>query len=392
MSKTKWYTKSIYLLVAVALVLCLAIVAVPMAGTVEANSITWTEYADNPVFGGINRAYYPCVLGVDGTYHMWYTDQDGGNYQVGYTTSANGTNWSPPTMVTGLTGAPNHVVVVNIGTETLPHYRIWYANATVWPYDVDLLRTAESYNGINWVNDGPILQTSPLIRVDDSGDLAYKWLYGSYGPGAVLYNPEGYDSLNEPDPMGNKYVMYYDEYTRYGLTGVNEVTMLAISADGISWTRYGDAPVLNATGGSTAWDAQYAYGWTVLKVSDGYHMWYSGGIADSNDGIGYAYSVDGLTWIKEPNPVLHVNDVGAPAWRQQRTYTPNVIKEGNTYKMWFSGVGSHYSIGYATAAPHPVGGEAYPIDRTVVLVPWLALLPGITAGAVIVLKRHRVHS
>jgi len=36
MSKTKWYSKPIYLMVALALVLSLGIVAVPMAGTVEA--------------------------------------------------------------------------------------------------------------------------------------------------------------------------------------------------------------------------------------------------------------------------------------------------------------------------------------------------------------------
>ena len=37
-TKTKWYVKPIYLLAALALVLALGIVAVPMAGTMETSS------------------------------------------------------------------------------------------------------------------------------------------------------------------------------------------------------------------------------------------------------------------------------------------------------------------------------------------------------------------
>ncbi len=66
MSKTKWYAKPVYLLVALALVLSLGIIAVPMAGTVEANADTyrdtviwdpngrWGEFTDLPAaFNGL---------------------------------------------------------------------------------------------------------------------------------------------------------------------------------------------------------------------------------------------------------------------------------------------------------------------------------------------------
>ncbi|HDQ05800.1 MAG TPA: hypothetical protein ENN36_03645, partial [Candidatus Bathyarchaeota archaeon] len=307
---------------------------------------TWTECSENPVFAGVTRAYYPSVLRIGETYHMWYTD---GDYQTGYAISSDGIIWSSPTIVTGLTGKPGHAVVVNVGTETLPHYRIWYADSAIWPYNVDLLRTAESDDGINWVNDQPIGQINPLIRENNETVPSYNWLYGSYGPGAILYDPDGYETLNETDPLGNKYVMYYDQYTRYWLTGVNEVTMLAISADGVNWKRYGDEPVLVAAGGSTEWDAQYAYAWSVLKVEDGYCMWYSGGIKGSNDGIGYATSSDGLTWTKSgKNPLMHVDD--AVAWRDERTYCPAVIEDDGFYRMWFAGKDTatgNYTVGYA---------------------------------------------
>jgi hypothetical protein len=314
---------------------------------------TWTEYSENPVFAGVSRAYYPSVLCIGETYHMWYTD---GDYQTGYANSSDGIIWSSPTIVTGLTGKPGHAVVVNVGTEIVPHYRIWYADSEVWPYDVDLLRTAESDDGISWANDQPIGQINPLIRENNETEPAYEWLYGSYGPGAIMYDPDGYEDLNETDPLGNKYVMYYDQYTRHSLTGVNEVTMLAISVDGVNWKRYGDEPVLVAAGGSTAWDAQYAYAWSVLKLEEGYCMWYSGGIADYNDGIGYATSSDGLTWTKSgENPLMHVNDT--VAWRDDRTYCPAVIEADGFYKMWFAGKDTatgNYRVGYATiSAPLP---------------------------------------
>jgi hypothetical protein len=47
---------------------------------------------------------------------------------------------------------------------------------------------------------------------------------------------------------------------------------------------------------------------------------------------------------------MHNSD-GNP-WRTNRTYTPVVIKAGNTYKMWFTGKNStgNYAIGYATVS------------------------------------------
>jgi len=333
----------------------LLVFCVLLAGATERRVSPWDEPLTDPVLGGIDRAYYPCVVEIDDTFHMWYTDKSGGGYRIAHTTSSDGVNWAPPELVTGFAGQPHHVVVANVGTEASPHFRIWYAEATIWPYTPTLMRTAESADGLAWINDQTIGQANNLVRENDSSDPVYPWAYGSYGPGAVLYNPDGYASLNTLDPMGNRYVMYYDQYTRYWLTGVNEVTMLAISDDGVHWTRYGDAPVLQPAGGTTAWDAQYAYVRAVVLVDGTYHAWYSGGIADSNDGIGHAFSTDGIHWTKADQPVLHADDPAAPAWRASRSYAPAVIRYGDSFAMWLSGKdGGDYVIGYATAAgPYP---------------------------------------
>jgi len=314
----------------------------------------WEEPFSSPVFSGDQRAYYPTILEVAGVLHMWYTDKDASGYRIAHTTSVDGVNWTAPTMVTGCFGQPHHAVVANVGTDASPSYRIWYANSSQWPYQADLFRTAQSEDGITWTHDQLMGQADPLVRENDSDNPAYKWIYGSYGPGAVLYNPDGYSTVNSADPMGNKYVMYYDQYTRYWLTGVNEVTMMAVSADGINWTRYGDTPVLEP-GGTTVWDGQYAYMNAIIEIDGVYHAWYSGGISDSNDGIGYAYSTDGITWIKAEQPVLYADDPSAPSWRATRTYAMAVIQSAESYRMWLSGKdGSDYVIGYASAdGPYP---------------------------------------
>ncbi len=63
---------------------------------------------------------------------------------------------------------------------------------------------------------------------------------------------------------------------------------------------------------------------TVIKIKKRYHMWYSGGVDNMNDGIGYARSRDGLGWSKSPaNPIIHVDD--GVEWRTEGAYTPLVI-------------------------------------------------------------------
>jgi predicted GH43/DUF377 family glycosyl hydrolase len=350
-------------LLALALTLCASLPATP-AHAHGPDGYTWTEDAGNPIFSGTTRAYYPRVLKVDGTYHMWYTDLVSGLYRCGHTTSADGLTWASPTIVTLGAGQPSHVVVVNIGSDTSPYYRIWYGDVTTWPYDDSCFRTAESSDGLTWMNDQAIGQdpSARLVQVPGS-----EWVYGSYGPGAVLYNPSGYESLNTSDPMGNKYVMYYDQYTYPG-SATTEVTMLALSVDGINWSRWDNTPlppVINASGGSAAWDAQYVYVWSVIEDSGTYHAWYSGGIYGSQEGIGYASSSDGLNWTKDAQPIMHISDAGVPSWRSSRTYTPCVLQEGTAYKMWYTGVGSGaYSVGFATALPTPTVASVAPTHGT----------------------------
>jgi len=131
----------------------------------------------------------------------------------------------------------------------------------------------------------------------------------------------------------------------------------ATSSDGKSWTKYGANPVLTK-GEPGAWDDEGVGSCCVIKEGDtSYKMWYTG-TPDSSlneiPAIGYATSSNGITWVKDTanNPVLQKGSAGA--WDDAGVLSPCVIKEGGTYKMWYSGraddgvIGS-LQIGYATS-------------------------------------------
>jgi predicted GH43/DUF377 family glycosyl hydrolase len=163
------------------------------------------------------------------------------------------------------------------------------------------------------------------------------------------------DGDNVDDPTVVKVgTTYYMWYTGYPEDGSAPAIFLATSADGVNWVR-GNAgnPVLQGTAG--AFDADGVYGADVVHdptdVIAPYKMWYSGrqGVFG---GIGYASSLDGLTWTQyggsTPLPVL---DHGPPGSADSFSAAdPSVLKDGSTWKMWYTGDDSNKKrIAYATS-------------------------------------------
>jgi len=317
----------------------------------------------NPIFDPSAKVYYPSIFydangfvghGNTAYYKMWFGSESG----VGYAYSNDGKNWVEGTNpVSNLTNA-NHPLVeyyndgFSCNAETC-YYRMWYWD-TAQLYSMNSIRYAESSNGISWINDQPI--TGNIIA-------GTGWHRGSYGPIDVLFNPGA--SNSGTNLFDYSFVMYFD-----ATDGGFEEIGLGYSSDGIAWNLYGSDPVLaagNRAGGwgnTTVWDSSYTTIGSVIKEADGkWHMWYSGGQKSSNEGIGYATSTDGLSWIRyENNPIFHKSD--NVDWRNNRTYTPQVIYDPDefsghgdslTYKMWFSGRdASNYAIGYAYTQPTTV--------------------------------------
>ncbi|MEE8343593.1 MAG: hypothetical protein V3R51_07300 [Gammaproteobacteria bacterium] len=314
------------------------------------------------VYGaGAEKAYYPSVLydrrgfgdRHGSKYKMWYSDGAG---TVTVVTSRNSRSWNNPTANEGL-GRAHHVQVVydpNCFGATLcdssgAKYKIWYwdKDKDAELYSICAMATAKSIDGVYWTDDATLTQseTSPLVTGNCSTGGGTGWNRGSYGAIDVIYQP---GTLNTgDDPWNYSYVMFYD-----GTNGSNEETGLAYSTDGEYWTAYVGNPVLRKGLLTDAWDNNDAVYGAVLWDANGFHFWYSGGGPASGGsvhaGIGYAFSLDGLTWTKALNPIFHINDEGA-SHRDKRTYTPSVIDDGRgRLKMYYSAKSDgDYAIGLA---------------------------------------------
>ncbi|MHC4540698.1 MAG: PKD domain-containing protein [Planctomycetota bacterium] len=333
-----------------------AVIVLATCNVADALTTTgWAEYPSNPVYTDEDgKAYYPTIITDGGSYMMWYASHT----DIRMATSSDGISWTGPTVCEGLTNA-NHPLVKKIdGT-----YRIWYWNTGVSIYGISALRCAESANGTDWDNDQSLTQDAgcPLITGSGTG-----WSSGSYGPGDVIHNPGGSDTLDDTSIWNNKYVMYY-----MATNGSNEYIGLAYSVDGRHWKRYGAAPVLSPCtiydDPSVGWDYRSVGYPTVIEGAGGvWHMWFCGG-PNTNHGIGYAWSSDGVNWTKDAsNLIFHREDDGAE-WRDERTYTPVVIGD----QMWFSGKDMDtgvYAIGYAAPSCIAVAIESLAAEPLVVQI------------------------
>jgi hypothetical protein len=318
---------------------------------------SYTAWSDQGIVytAPTENAYYPSVIfnsahfggaSTAPTYKMWYTDGNGGVFLI---TSSNGTTWNTPTTMLSIpSSGAYHVQVIydanNFGLgATGPSYRMYYWTGTM-DYSLSDVYMTQSVDGINWTNAAPLTQDASAQLVTGAGT---GWNRGSYGPVQLFYQPSAANTGN--DPWNYRYVMYYD-----GTDGSMEETGLAYSIDGLYWEAYSGNPVLAASP-SPAWDSNDAVYGTVYRDLEGFHYWYSGGVSSPDDGIGYAFSTNGETWVKNTNPVFDISDAGQ-TYRDARTNTPSIIDDGTgVLKMYYTAqsTGGSKEIGLATLAISP---------------------------------------
>lgn len=151
--------------------------------------------------------------------------------------------------------------------------------------------------------------------------------------------------------------------------GLNAQIGLAMSPDGINWTRHPENPVV-PLGPAGTWDSSILICEHVLfdKEEQIMKMWYLGGNPQGVFGIGYATSPDGAHWAKYAgNPVM----VTTEPWEGTTIEGQTLLKINGQYKMWFGGIdlGTDVSyIGLATSndgihwVKHPSNPILSPID------------------------------
>jgi len=173
------------------------------------------------------------------------------------------------------------------------------------------------------------------------------WIKYTGNPVVVTGTVGSWDATVVADPSvisdGVTYKMWYTGRDAGGIWGIGDAT----STNGITWTKYAGNPVLTRTAGS--WDANVVVGGDVVFDGATYRMWYIG--AESLAGpyaIGYATSTNGITWTKYVNNPVVTGTVGS--W-DSVLGCPGVISDTGLYKMWYMGADDSgiYGIGYATS-------------------------------------------
>ncbi|MBI2441763.1 MAG: hypothetical protein HYV35_10380 [Lentisphaerae bacterium] len=230
-------------------------------------------------------------------------------------------------------------------------YKMWYGghDGTSWR-----IYYATSPDGLTWTKyDNTIPNASDSVSTNGRIPL------GTSGKG---------DSTQTTAPAvikdGATYKMWYG-----GLDGTNWRIYYATSSNGLTWNKYdntipsasdsvstnGRIPLGTAGKGDSAQTRDPA----VIKDGSTYKMWY-GGHDGTNWRSYYATSPDGLTWTKYNNVVPTNSDTTSTDGRiplgtagkgdDYYIYGCAVIKDGNTYKGWYTGVdGAIYRIYYATS-------------------------------------------
>jgi predicted GH43/DUF377 family glycosyl hydrolase len=124
----------------------------------------------------------------------------------------------------------------------------------------------------------------------------------------------------------------------------------AFSKDGINWTMY-PSPLLSPDSGK--WDSYTVEMPRVIREGEKYKMWYTG--CPNGTFVpcytGYATSPDGVHWTKYPgNPIL---GPGSSAWEAGGAYIPFIMPVSSGYRMWYCGYNASASkgqVGYAVSA------------------------------------------
>ncbi|MCP4545972.1 MAG: hypothetical protein GY835_05840 [bacterium] len=304
------------------IVVCVFIIlSVAEAGFTQ---VIWDKHPGNPVFGpgaagewDERNVYAPHVIFHENEYWLYYVGKNLSNdVGIGLAISTDGVQWERTGRV--LDQGSLNDWDLNMGD---PFVLVWDSQFWMWYQGISnsnekLIGLATSIDGLNWTKYGPVLN-----RSENGWDSS--WLGG---PCVLTVN----DHLE----------MWYD-----GGDGSPPKLGLALSEDGINWSKYDDNPVMDGT----LWD-QGVGDSHILKIGPLYHMWYQGNSPEpSTYQVGYAYSDDGIHWSKrDDNPVLPLGPTGA--WDELHTSDPSVLYVNSELRMWYDGFdGSNWRIGFATS-------------------------------------------
>ena len=267
-------------------------------------------------------------------------------------------------------------------------YEMWFSGTVgnpVFPYRIGF---AKSVDGISWnLHPDPVL--TPTSGTWDQYNVQFPFVIRENGQYKMWYSSSpqsdynqckiGYatsldgiewtkDTLHNPIfepgtdpweaggvmacyvmPVSGGYKIWYSGFTTSAING-NVYIGYATSVDGISWQRDTiNNPVLGP-GVSGLWDGKWVWYPQVLFIDNMYYMYYAG----TNTGywgtveVGLATSTDGLVWTKQSDPVLSPSP---GMWDGQKVEASSVKLIEDSLWMWYSGNGAFLQLGLAISSP-----------------------------------------
>lgn len=296
---------------------------------------TWTKDVDAPVISlGKKNAFddthlfAPCVAFEKGKYSLWYSGSQGkvANrvFDLGLATSRDGKSFKK--------------------FENNPIYRFGDGKHSV--LTATLLRNA----------DGSVLRENGKLRM---------WFSSTHFAGGTgshtLHETSSQDGVHWEKPSaaqlkniyaptilkdGDRYRMWYTDVAREPW-----VFRHASSKDGRAW-MVDEKPILVV---DQKWERGRLFYPTVVKCEGVYLIWYGSywSAHSSKTAIGFAASLDGITWHKHPaNPVLRP-DPSRP-WESHYNTSQSVIQlKDGSWRIWYASrkkppfVNKYFAIGTA---------------------------------------------
>jgi predicted GH43/DUF377 family glycosyl hydrolase len=338
------------------LLICLAVVMALFLAAAPILAADDLEKNPNPVViptngWEVNGVGTACVIWDTTIYKMWYAGLNGSMVPaIGYATSDDGINWDKEGSTAVFTGGPTWddfgvggPCVIKDESALPIRYKMWYTGL-----DSNLKPTigyATSEDGIVWDN-----------------------------PVQVFTAGAGFDGFGVSLPSVIKDgSVYYMWYTGHQSDIYPTAIGLATSNNGTGWTRSLSNPVLT---GDELWENEAVFGCSVSRASSGrYTMYYSGydNLGGVNPRIGMAISDDGVDWTKYiDNPVL----TNGMDWDNKGVAAPSVIITDGHTEMWYTGsnASNAFKIGYAQHEMTVVPGSSN--LSTALLISGLVVLIG----------------
>jgi predicted GH43/DUF377 family glycosyl hydrolase len=236
----------------------------------------------------------PNVVYHEEQFHMFYTSYTDPTtpQAIGYAVSADGINWERAADGPVFEGSGDEDTFDQFGVNS-PSVLVEADGTWVMYYNGNPapgLPTFGTSIGRATASDptGPWQRAEePVLEAGEAGEFDANFIF----PGSVL-------------AVDGEYVMYFSA------NGAGNGTVgRATSSNGVEWEK-SDAPVLEA-GDPDDWDFLVAWGPGVAYTGERWEMTYTGGTTIAGTftaSLGYAYSTNGLEWVKYPdNPVIEVD-------------------------------------------------------------------------------------